>query len=43
MEYPIFSILIPATLAFIFGILLTPLITHYLFKYKVWNVFQGTK
>lgn len=41
MEYPIFSILIPATLAFIFGILLTPLITHYLFKYKVWKKTGG--
>ena len=41
MEYPIFAILIPATLAFIFGILLTPLITHYLFKYKVWKKTGG--
>ena len=37
MEYPIFSILIPATFAFIFGILMTPLLTHYLYKYKVWK------
>jgi phospho-N-acetylmuramoyl-pentapeptide-transferase len=41
MEYPIFSILIPATLAFIFGILLTPLVTHYLFKFKVWKKTGG--
>lgn len=41
MEYPIFSILIPATLAFIFGIVLTPLLTHYLFKYKVWKKTGG--
>lgn len=41
MEYPIFSVLIPATLAFIFGILLTPLVTHYLYKYKVWKKTGG--
>jgi phospho-N-acetylmuramoyl-pentapeptide-transferase len=41
MEYPIFSILIPATLAFMFGILLTPVLTHYLFKYKVWKKTGG--
>lgn len=41
MEYPIFSILIPATLAFIFGIVFTPLLTHYLFKYKVWKKTGG--
>ena len=41
MEYPIFAILIPATLAFIFGILLTPILTHYLFKFKVWKKTGG--
>lgn len=41
MEYPIFSVLLPATIAFIFGILLTPLVTHYLFKYKVWKKTGG--
>ncbi len=41
MEYPIFSILIPATLAFIFGVLLTPLLTHYLYKFKVWKKTGG--
>jgi phospho-N-acetylmuramoyl-pentapeptide-transferase len=41
MEYPIFSILIPATLAFIFGIILTPLLTHYLYKFKVWKKTGG--
>ena len=41
MEYPIFSILIPATFAFIFGILMTPLLTHYLYKYKVWKKTGG--
>lgn len=42
MEFPIFKILIPATLAFIIGILITPLLTHYLYKYKVWKK-QGGK
>jgi phospho-N-acetylmuramoyl-pentapeptide-transferase len=41
MEYPIFSILIPATLAFIFGVVLTPILTHYLFKFKVWKKTAG--
>ncbi len=41
MEYPIFAILIPATVAFIFGIVLTPLLTYYLFKYKVWKKTGG--
>ncbi len=37
MENPIIKILIPATLAFIFGIVITPLVTHYLYKYRVWK------
>ncbi|MES2966218.1 MAG: hypothetical protein V4668_00355 [Patescibacteria group bacterium] len=41
MEYPIFAILIPATVAFIFGIVLTPILTHYLFKHKVWKKTGG--
>jgi len=43
MEAPIIKILIPATLAFIIGILITPLITHYLYKYKVWKKTGGKK
>lgn len=42
MEFPIFKILIPATLAFSLGILLTPLLTHYLYAFKVWKK-QGGK
>lgn len=37
MEYAIIQILIPATLAFIFGIVITPLLTHYLYKHHVWK------
>lgn len=42
MEFPIFKILIPVTVAFIIGVLLTPLLTHYLYKFKVWKK-QGGK
>lgn len=37
MEYPILKILIPATLAFVIGILVTPILTHYLYKHKAWK------
>jgi phospho-N-acetylmuramoyl-pentapeptide-transferase len=42
MEYPIIKILMPAAIAFICGILMTPFVTHYLYKYKVWKK-QGGK
>ena len=37
----ILKILIPAAAAFAFGILFAPLLTHYLFKYKVWKKSSG--
>ncbi len=37
MDISIIKILIPAVLAFVIGIGITPLITHYLYKYKVWK------
>lgn len=37
----IISVFIPATAAFVFGILFAPLLTHYLFKYKVWKKKEG--
>ncbi|MFT5849501.1 MAG: phospho-N-acetylmuramoyl-pentapeptide-transferase [Patiriisocius sp.] len=37
MDISIIKILIPAVLAFIIGIAITPLVTHYLYKYKVWK------
>lgn len=40
---PIIKILIPAALAFTIGIAITPLITHYLYKYKVWKKTGGKK
>ncbi len=41
MEAPIIKILIPAVLAFIVGIFITPFITHILYKYKVWKKTGG--
>ncbi len=41
MESPLIKILIPATLAFIIGIIITPLITHFLYSYKVWKKTGG--
>lgn len=37
----IIKVFIPAATAFVFGILLAPLLTHYLFKYKVWKKTVG--
>jgi phospho-N-acetylmuramoyl-pentapeptide-transferase len=37
----IVKILIPATFSFVIGIILTPIITHYLYKYKVWKKTGG--
>jgi phospho-N-acetylmuramoyl-pentapeptide-transferase len=42
MEYPIIKVLIPAIISFVVGILITPIITHYLYKHKVWKK-QGGK
>lgn len=41
METAIIKTLIPATLAFVIGILITPLITHYLYRYKAWKKTGG--
>lgn len=43
MEHAIIRILIPATLAFIIGILITPVLTHYLYKYKAWKKEGGKR
>ncbi len=42
MEFPVIKILIPAILAFCIGIIITPIVTRYLYKYKVWKK-QGGK
>lgn len=41
MEATILKTLIPAVLAFVIGIACTPLLTHYLYKYKVWKKTGG--
>ena len=33
----ILKILLPAITAFVFGMLITPIITHYLYKYQIWK------
>ena len=43
MDTLIIKTLIPATLAFVIGILITPFITHFLYKYKVWKKTGGKK
>lgn len=42
MEIIILKVLLPAVISFVVGILMTPLLTHYLYKYKVWKK-QGGK
>jgi phospho-N-acetylmuramoyl-pentapeptide-transferase len=42
MEYPIIKVFVPALIAFVIGIVITPLITHYLYRFKVWKK-QGGK
>jgi phospho-N-acetylmuramoyl-pentapeptide-transferase len=41
MEFPLIKILLPATLAFVIGICITPIITRFLYKYKVWKKSGG--
>ncbi len=42
METLIIKLLLPSVIAFCAGILITPFLTHYLYKYKVWKK-QGGK
>jgi len=42
MEITIIKVLLPAVISFIIGVLITPLITNFLYKYKVWKK-QGGK
>jgi phospho-N-acetylmuramoyl-pentapeptide-transferase len=37
----VFKVFVPLTLAFTVGILLTPILTHYLYKYKLWKKRAG--
>jgi len=38
---PIAKLLIPATISFIVGIILSPVLTHYLYKFKAWKKVGG--
>ncbi len=42
MISPLLSVLVPGIIAFIVGIAITPVVTHFLYKYKVWKK-QGGK
>lgn len=37
MTLEVMRIFVPATLAFLIGVLITPVLTHYLYKYKMWK------
>lgn len=41
MEFPLVKMLIPAIIAFVVGIMITPLVTRYLYKCKVWKKTGG--
>src|SRR3989344_2682335 len=43
MFSPTVQVLIPAVLAFSLGILITPALTHYLYKYKAWKKTPGKR
>lgn len=42
MESTLLNVLIPAIISFTIGIVITPMVTHFLYKYKVWKK-QGGK
>ena len=41
MESTLINVLVPALITFVVGIAITPLVTHFLFKYKVWKKTGG--
>ncbi len=41
MLSPIVQVLIPTVVSFILGILITPILTHYLYKYRAWKKQPG--
>ena len=43
MDITIIKIILPAITAFVFGIAITPLVTHYLYKHKIWKTKGGKK
>lgn len=43
MESTLINVLVPALLSFSIGVAITPVVTHFLFKYKVWKKQGGKK
>lgn len=41
MELSIIKVFLPTALAFLIGIAITPMVTHYLYKYKIWKPKAG--
>ena len=41
METAILKVFIPTAIAFVVGILITPIVTHYLYEYKAWKKRSG--
>lgn len=41
MELTIIKVFLPTALAFLIGILITPVVTHYLYKFKAWKKVSG--
>lgn len=41
MTLEVMRIFVPATLAFLIGVLITPILTHYLYKHKMWKPKAG--
>ena len=42
MNITLINVLFPALIAFLIGVMITPIVTHFLYKYKVWKK-QGGK
>jgi len=43
MDSTLINVLVPALIAFVVGIAITPLVTHFLFRFKVWKKTGGKK
>jgi len=41
MNWDIFKIILPTTLSFVIGIFITPIVNHFLYKYKCWKKTHG--
>jgi len=43
MESTVINVLVPALVSFILGIAITPIVTHFLYKHKIWKKTGGKK